>query len=330
MIGASSRGLFIVVAVAVGAAAAIAGDTPPAPSGNPPEWAYPLNRNGPPKPPAEDGQPRRVPNSAVELPLTAMRNRFAAVDWHPEGHPQMPEAVAHGRKPEVFACAFCHYPNGQGRPENSSLAGLREAYIVEQVRAVRDGQRRSAQPAMLAPQTMTLVAAHASDEEVAVAAAYFAGLSYKPWIRVVETDTVPRIDVFGISMYGVVEGGGTEPIGERIVEVPENLALTELRDDASGFVAYVPPGSIQQGNALVHATAGGRAPCATCHGDNLKGSEIAPPLAGRSPSYLYRQLNDIRQGVRTGPSMQPMQGEVAGLSDAEMRAIVAYLASLQP
>lgn len=329
MIRAGSRSLFIVAAIALGAMSARAGDAPP-PSGNPPEWAYPLNRNGPPKPPAEDGQPRRVPNSEVELPLAAMRNRFAAVDWHPERHPQMPEAAAHGRKPEVFACAFCHYPNGQGRPENASLAGLREAYIVEQTRAFREGLRRSSQPAMLAPPLMTQVAAHASDEEVAAAAAYFAGLRYQPWIRVVETDTVPRTVVSGVSMYGVVDGGGTEPIGERIVEVPENLYLTELRDDASGFVAYVPPGSIQQGNALVHATAGGRAPCGTCHGENLKGSEIAPPLAGRSPSYLYRQLNDIRQGVRTGASILPMQGEVAGLSDGEMRAIVAYLASLQP
>ena len=43
---------------------------------------------------------------------------------------------------------------------------------------------------------------------------------------------------------------GLEPLGERIVEMPENLDLTELRDDAN-FVAYVPVGSIKKGELLV-------------------------------------------------------------------------------
>ena len=32
----------------------------------------------------------------------------------------MPDIVAKGRKPEVIACAYCHTPTGQGRPENSA------------------------------------------------------------------------------------------------------------------------------------------------------------------------------------------------------------------
>jgi cytochrome c553 len=131
-------------------------------------------------------------------------------------------------------------------------------------------------------------------------------------------------------MLAAVPDGGTEPIGERILEVPENLALTELRDDASGFVAYVPPGSIARGDELVHVGKGDRAPCVTCHGAALEGSEIAPRLAGRSPSYLFRQLFDMREGARSGPTVVAMQAEVNGMSDGEMRAIVAYLASLRP
>lgn len=295
----------------------------------PPEWAYPLSRNGPPKRALDDTE-RHVPDSAVVLPAKAMADRYNAVDWHPDRHPPMPESVAHGRKPDVFACAFCHYPNGQGRPENASLAGLSANYIIEQISAMRDGRRRSSQPAMLSQPLMAKVAAHASDAEVATAAAYFSGLRHGPWIRVVETDTVPKTEVAGVSMLGVVADGGTEPIGQRIIEVPENLGRTELRDDASGFVAYVPTGSIRAGDELVHSAKGARTPCIACHGNDLRGTDVAPPLAGRSPSYLFRQLFDIRQGTRSGPAVAPMQAEVAEMSDREMLDVVAYLASLRP
>jgi hypothetical protein len=35
-----------------------------------------------------------------------------------------------------------------------------------------------------------------------------------------------------------------KPMGQRIIETPENLERTELRDDRSGFIAYVPAGSV--------------------------------------------------------------------------------------
>lgn len=333
MIGVVGRCLVVVAAaaVALGAAARADGEAAaPAASVAPPEWAFPLNRNGPPKPPADDGTLRQVPGSPVALPAAAIRDRYVAVDWHPERHPAMPDPVARGRKPDLFACAFCHYPNGQGRPENAALAGLNAAYIIAQTEAFRDGRRRASQPAMLSPPLMEQVAAHAAPEEVARAAAYYAGLRYAPWIRVVETDAVPKTEVAGVSMFAVAADGGTEPIGRRIVEVPEDRARTELRDDASGFVAYVPTGSIAEGERLVHAGGGARMPCTACHGQELKGTAVAPPLAGRSPSYLFRQLFDIRQGSRTGPSVAMMQPEVAGMTDGDMLAVVAYLASLRP
>jgi cytochrome c553 len=333
VIGAIGKWIVVSAAAvaALGGAARAAGEaSAPAVSGEPPEWAYPLNRDGPPKRPADDGVLCHVPGSTVSLPLAAIFDRFGAVDWRPDSHPPMPDVVAHGRKPDVNACGFCHYPSGQGRPENASLAGLSAAYIVQQMEAFRSGQRRAAQPAMLAPPLMVAVAAHASPEEAASAADYFSALRYRPWIRVVETDTVPRTAVSGVSMLAEVPGGGTEAIGDRIIEVPEDRARTELRDDTSGFVAYVPVGSIARGNQLAHAAKGARMPCVACHGPDLKGTAVAPMLAGRSPSYLFRQLFDIRQGSRTGPSVAMMQPEVAGMTDGEMLAIVAYLASLSP
>ena len=122
-------------------------------------------------------------------------------------------------------------------------------------------------------------------------------------------------------------GNAREPIGERIVEVPEDFRLTELRDPESGFVAYVPPGSIRRGQMLTHQ-GNSTLPCTACHGPNFKGG-IGPALAGRSPSYLFRQLFDIKAGTRRGPAVVQMQPEVAHLNNADMIAIVAYLASLK-
>ena len=55
-----------------------------------------------------------------------------------------------------------------------------------------------------------------------------------------------------------------------------------------------------------------------------------PRLAGRSPSYLMRQLYDLKNGVRKGPTTELMKPVVANLTEEDMVAIVAYLASLSP
>src|SRR5216110_2887675 len=86
-----------------------------------------------------------------------------------------------------------------------------------------------------------------------------------------------------------------EPIGNRIIETPDKAHDTEfLRNPRSGFTAYVPPGSLKKGEALVKegATASGGkvTACTICHGSDLRGLGPLPTLAGRSPSYLARQL----------------------------------------
>ena len=311
-------------ALALTAAAATRAETP-----TPPDWAYPLNPAAP-KPPPDDGALRHVPDSGVGLTRTQISDRFAAVDWRPDAHPPMPPSVAHGRKPDVFACGYCHYPNGQGRPENASLAGLPAAYIVAQVEAMREGMRKSAQPEMKAPSLMLKIAAHAEPGEIAEAAAYYAALKYRPWVRVVETQIAPRPEIHGVSAYAPAPDGASEPLGERILEMPEDPSRTDLRDDASGFVAYVPTGAVERGRALAATARGERQPCAVCHGEGLRGGAAGPPLAGRSPSYLYRQLFDIQAGARAGASSALMKPEVAALQSSEMRDLVAYVASLAP
>lgn len=294
-----------------------------------PPWAFAVNPPGTQQAP-DDGTVRHVPGSSKAFTLTQIRDLFTVPDWHPDGHPPMPEVVSHGAKPAVFACGYCHLPNGLGRPENSSLAGLSAEYIVQQVADFRSGARKSSEPASLPVNLMIAVAKAVSDADLKAAAEYFSALRPKPWIRVVETSTVPKTHVAGW-MLVASEGGATEPIGHRIIEMPEDLERTELRDATSGFVAYVPAGSIRKGEALVTTGGAGKTtPCAICHGADLKGLGPVPALAGRSPSYIVRQLYDMRHGVRIGPWSDLMKAVVAQLTEDEMVSIAAYTASRAP
>jgi cytochrome c553 len=55
-----------------------------------------------------------------------------------------------------------------------------------------------------------------------------------------------------------------------------------------------------------------------------------PPLAGRSPTYLVRQLYDFKHGVRAGNGSVLMQPTVGRLEIEDMISIAAYVASLPP
>jgi cytochrome c553 len=241
----------------------------------------------------------------------------------------MPDIVSHGRRTTVFACGYCHLPNGQGRPENSSLAGLPAAYIVQQMADFKNGLRKSSE-ARLGPQNLMVnIGKAATDAETLAAAEYFSKLKLKPWIRVVETSNVPKTRIAG-GMFIALEDTGTEPIGNRIIEVPENLERTELRDDASGFIAYAPVGSIRKGEALVTNGGGRTTACAVCHGTDLKGIGPVPSIAGRSPSQMARQLWDMQHGARNGLWTELMKPVVAKLTEEDLVSITAYLASLKP
>jgi cytochrome c553 len=293
-----------------------------------PAWAYPVNPPGL-TPTPDDGVPKRVPGSTASFTLTQIRDLFAAPDWHPGDHPPMPEIVATGRKPGVFACGYCHLPNGLGRPENSSLAGLSAEYIVQQVIDFRSGVRKSSEPASLPINLMVAVSQAVSDADLRVAAQYFAALAPRRWIRVIESDMVPRTQVAGW-MLVASEPRVMEPIGQRIIEMPEDLERTELRDSTSGFIAYVPPGSIARGKALADGAGGRITACGICHGGDLKGLGPIPALAGRSPSYLVRQLYDMKHGTRKGSWAALMKPVVAAMTVEEMVEVAAYAASLEP
>ena len=298
----------------------------------PPYWAFAVN-------PATEGSdasaktpdtaPRHVPDSAASFTLAQVADFFNPPDWHPGDHPAMPDIVSRGRAPDVFACGYCHLPNGQGRPENASLAGLPVAYIVQQLADFKSGLRKSSEPRHAPTSAMIAYETKANGKEIRAAAEYFSALKPRPWMRVVETNSVPKTHVAGWMLVPSYSGE-MEPIGQRIVETPENLERTELRDDHSAFIAYVPVGSIKKGEALVTGDSSKTLRCATCHGRDLKGHGKVPALAGRSPSYVVRQLYDIQNGARVGAAVLPMKPVVTKLTIDDMVAIAAYTASLNP
>ena len=306
---------------------------PQTPIEPPPYWAYAVNSPSPPaaasaKP--DDSAPLHISGSRITFTSSQVHDFFNVPDWHPTSHPRMPDIVAHGRQPDVYACGYCHLPNGQGRPENSSLAGLSAAYIVQQLADFKSGARKSSDPELKPVSNMIAVATKATDAETQIAAEFFAALKPKPWIRVVEAKFVPKTHVAGW-MLVVSTPHEMESIGDRIIETPVSLERTELRDDSSGFIAYVPPGSLKRGRSLVTTGANGKTIiCATCHGPNLRGLKYVPSIAGRSPSYIVRQLYDMQSGARAGVNFPQMKPVVAKLSLYDIIDIAAYISSLEP
>jgi cytochrome c553 len=304
-----------------------------APAAPVPAWAYPVN------PPLDnfDGKIKlRVAGSARTFTRAQIEDDFSPPDWHPEDHPALPEVVAHGRQPAVLACMKCHLSNGFGHPESSDLAGLPVSYIQQQVAEIANGNRKGARATSMIP-----ISKAVTPEELLAAARYFSQLkpTTRGWRKVVETQTVPVTRLGTGGMRFAVDGGGTEPIGERIIELPQNPLLAERRDSRTGFMALVPVGSLEKGKALVSTGGGKTVACATCHGPDLRGNADRPELkalgdvpniVGRSPMYVFRQLNDIKLGTRGGPVTVLMQGVVAPLNPSDMVAIAAYLSTAAP
>lgn len=306
-----------------------------------PLWAY--GYAAPPPPP---GAPAPAPAAAPARPADSPRtlagssgsftraqiyNRFGPADWFPSSHPPMPEIVAKGREAaNVFACSLCHLQHGRGRPENAPVSGLPVSYFVQTMMDFKNGNRKSADSRKRNAILMADFAKAMTDAEIKVAAEYFGSIPWQPlWVTVKETNTVPKTHIDN-GLFIAQEGNATEPIGKRVIEVPENPDASEnLRDPRAGFIAYVPSGSLKKGEALVNTGGGKTVRCGVCHGEDLKGFGPVPGIAGRSPSYLIRQIYDMQVGARKGEWTELMKPVVAKLTEDDFIAIGAYVASLK-
>ncbi|MYF68740.1 MAG: c-type cytochrome [Proteobacteria bacterium] len=268
--------------------------------------------------------PRSVPGSSLQRSQEQIDDHWNPPDWFPDDHyAPVPEVVLHGAGPDVRACGACHGFTGAGHPESSHLAGLTVAYIEAQMADFKSGARKDRN-------WMNLF--DVSEEQTRIAAEWFAGLEVIDWIdEVIEADIVPRTYIGDGRMRHLHPDGGTEPIDNRIIEVPQDRELATARHPYSGFTVYAPVGSLARGEDLVTTGAGGRTiQCFICHGVDLKGLGDVPRLAGVSPLYTVRQLNDFKNGDRAGSLAPLMTATVMNLTDEDMVAIAAYLGSLDP
>jgi cytochrome c553 len=304
--------------VSVAAAGALQPAAQPAPAPGPP-WAFPvIDGKLAPEPPG----PKTVPGSTKTFTPEQIDDLLNPPDWFPDSHPAAPPIVQKGHA-GALACGSCHLMNGLGHPESSDLTGLTAAYIAQQMADFKSGLRRDYA-------RMNGIAKETTDEESKQAAEWFQSLPKARTSRVVEAAMVPQNFVGPGRMRFAAAGGAMEPIGARIITLPENQERARLRDPNSGFVSYVPPGSIARGKVLVETGGGKSIACSLCHGDALKGLGNVPRLTGVHPIYLARQLYLFKNGNRNGADAALMKKAVAQLTDDDVIAISAYLASLEP
>jgi cytochrome c553 len=285
-------------------------------------WAFPIRDKVQPVLDERTG-PMHVPGSTKAYTQDQIDDLQNPPDWFPDEHPLMPKVVAHGADGGVLGCASCHLASGLGHPESANLAGVSAAYILRQLSDFKAGLRMG--------EAMNDMARNLSDEDARQASEWFAALKPKVWQKVVETDRVPKTFINEHLMRMPLPGAGEEPIGNRIIELPQDIAGAESRDPHSGFIAYVPKGSLAKGKEFVTTGGGGKTiQCVICHGPSLNGLGEVPPIAGHSPLYLFRQLYYFKDGSRHGSMGALMKGVVAKMSQGDMLAIAAYVGSLTP
>lgn len=309
--------------LAVAAAAQNLQNPQSVPNGLPP-WAYNIpDKAQPPSTPATGMV--RVPGSGKEYDATKVGSNSNPPDWFPDEHGPAPRVVTGEPGVSMMACGSCHLMSGQGHPESADIAGMPAEYIVRQMSYFKSGARKEAE-------RMAPIAKATSEQDVWQAAEYFASINPIPWVKVIETSTPPKTYVNTAGRHRILSPeGGTEPIGHRIIEIPEDPVRTADRDPHSGFIAYVPPGSIAEGETLVKTGGVGKTvPCAICHGDGLKGLGEVPRIAGLQPVYIARQLIGMQNGSSAGKDAELMKKVVLNLSEDDIISISAYLGSLPP
>jgi cytochrome c553 len=285
-------------------------------------WAFPIRDKVQPVLDERNG-PLHVPGSTKSYTQDQIDDLQNPPDWFPDEHAPMPKVVAHGAEGGVLGCASCHLASGLGHPESANLAGVSAAYIMRQLTDFKAKNRMG--------EAMNDMTENLSDEDARQASDWFAALKPKVWQPVVETDRVPKTFINQHLMRMPLPGAGDEPIGNRIIELPQDPAGAESRDPHSGFIAYVPKGSIAKGKEFVTTGGNGKTiQCAICHGPSLNGLAEVPPIAGHSPLYLFRQLYYFKDGSRHGSMGALMKGVVAQMTQDDMLAIASYVGSLPP
>lgn len=192
----------------------------------------------------------------------------------------------------VADCARCHGLDGLGRGTGAAprLDLLGEDYILASLRAYAEGTRPSG--------IMQPVAHPMSDEQMRFAARHYAGRA------------------------------NPAPPNPQPPRAPD--LIEQGRVLATGAARQVPTGT-GAGTAVGAATRGPPA-CVSCHGPwPTARDRLFPDLAGQYEAYLRDQLTLWKSGRRGGTSRAHVMTIVAEhLDDADIAALAAYYASLEP
>ena len=276
-------------------------------------------------PPEDNSVVKHIPGSSKSYTQGEIDNLYSPPDWFPDEHMPLPNVVARGEGKATPGCASCHLASGSGHPESANLTGLTASYLLRQIHDFQQGLRTDPR------HRMSEIAKGMTEEEAKEASQYFASVKPQRWVRVVETDMVPETYMNDGRRRYVRPGGKMEPIGSRIIEVPEDAERVTCRDPHTGFVAYVPTGSIAKGEQLATTGGGGKTTaCVECHGPTLAGAGPVPRIAGHSPTYIVRQLAGFQVGARNAALDELMKGVVANLTQDDIISLAAYVASRNP
>lgn len=71
--------------------------------------------------------------------------------------------------------------------------------------------------------------------------------------------------------------------------------------------------------------------CVACHGKDAKSPIMPdyPKLAGQNAAYAEKQMLDIKSGARANGNSAAMKGIMHLVSDAEIKALAQWLATLK-
>lgn len=107
------------------------------------------------------------------------------------------------------------------------------------------------------------------------------------------------------------------------VEAPPSTAATTAAPAAAPAVEAAAPAGNPAGASKYAAS------CASCHGANGQGMGTFPKVAGLTADIVKARLADYKAGKQVGPQSAVMMPIASMLSDAEVEALAAHIASLK-
>jgi cytochrome c553 len=123
------------------------------------------------------------------------------------------------------------------------------------------------------------------------------------------------------------ERARTAPV---MVNLTQELTEREVDDLAEHYARLLPPRAQESPGSDTGRALADRLRCADCHGPALQGTSAgAARLAGQRASYTVWSLHTMRGGTRSHGAATKPDPLLANLSNADIEALAAHLASLR-